>query len=208
LKVFSYKTVSLPWLIRGISKEEYIVESMDVKSWSLIISLLAFTLSLVTFIKTQVWRTTKFNCRMLAFRSRTKGYEKFNENKFFISSSGNQNIYVDKLYINEGGSRVITGSSASINVNKLLKPGEIEEFVCTTDTAIFSHDTTYSFIFTLISADTNQFHCSLKMTTSEQVGDNIEVSPKIMGSGNFSLHTFSFWRNNKVRQSKAQRMAN
>ena len=141
-------------------------------------------------------------------RQNIKNDETFCENKFFISSSGNQNLYIDKLYINEGNSRAITSSSIPISVNKLLKSGEIEEFICTTDASIFSHNTTYSFIFTLISADTNQFHCSLQMTTSEQKNNNIILFPKKMGGGYFSLNTFSFWRNNKVRQSKAQRMAN
>lgn len=182
------------------------MEAIDVKSWALIISLLAFTLSLVTFVKTQIWRTIEFNCRMLEFSWSLKDEELFCESKFFISSSGNQNIYIDKLYIIQGNCEAISDSSISIDVNKLLKPGEIEEFICKTDASKFSHNTTYSFIFTLISAHANQFHCSLHMTTKKQVNNSPVISPKKMGGGNFSLNTFSFWRNYKVRQSNLKRL--
>ncbi|PKH98590.1 hypothetical protein CXF78_17955, partial [Shewanella sp. 11B5] len=85
---------------------------------------------------------------------------------------------------------------------------EIEEVICKTDASVFSHNKTYSFIFTLISANTDQFHCCLQMKTKEQENNNIIVSAKEFGCGSFSLNTLNFWRNKKVRQSRSQRGQN
>jgi len=184
---------------------ECIVNIIDVKNWALLISLLALSLSVVTFVKTQLWRSLKFDCRMIGFSWKIQDDNNFCENRFFISSSGNQNIYIDKLFINEGGGNTINERSERINVQRLLKPGEIEELICTTNASVFSHNKTYSFIFTFISANTDQFHCSLQMTTTEKKGNNPIIFAKSLGCGSFKLNSLSFWRNNKIRQSRKQR---
>jgi hypothetical protein len=180
----------------------------DVKSWALLISLMALTLSIVTFVKTQLWSSLKLDCRMIGFSWKINNLDNFCESKFFISSSGNQNLYIDKLFIIEGEDTTINGSSVHIDVHKNLKPGEIEEFICRTDASVFSHDKTYSFIFTFISANTDQFHCSLKMSTKEQKDNSLIVLPKSFGSGSFHLHSLNFWRNIKTRKSRKGRQQN
>ncbi|MEZ9823333.1 hypothetical protein AB4238_22370 [Shewanella sp. 10N.286.45.A1] len=184
------------------------MEIMDVKSWALIISLLAFTLSLITFFKTHIWRTLKFDCRIIDFSWKNNNGEKYYENRFFISSSGNQNIYIDKIYLTEGKSNSINNSSFVINVNRLLKPGEIEEVICKTDTYLLSHNKTYSFIFRIVSANTSQFYCSLQMSTKKQENNSSIVSPKSLGSGYFTLNTFNFWLNAKVLKNRRLRRQN
>lgn len=181
---------------------------MDAKSWAVLISMSAFILSLFSIFKTHIWNSFKFNCRLVSFSWKSENDDNFCESKFFISCSGNKNLYIDKLFINKGDDTSINDESKSVDIQKLLKPGEIEEFICKTDVSMFSHNQTYSFIFMLISADTDQFHCCLKMTTKKQENNNLIVFAKSLGSGNFSLNSFSFLRMKKVRQSRTLRRQN
>ncbi|EIJ0975062.1 hypothetical protein CGG83_23475 [Vibrio parahaemolyticus] len=181
---------------------------MDAKVWAVLISLSAFILSLFSIFKTHIWNSFEFNCRLVSFSWKIENDDRFCESKFFISCSGNKNLYVDKLYINKGDNTYINAESERVDIQKLLKPGEIEEIICKTNASIFSHNQTYSFIFTLISADTDQFHCSLKMTTKEQENNNLIVSANSLGSGNFSLNSFNLLRMRKVRKSRAVRRLN
>ncbi|MBD0412702.1 hypothetical protein [Pseudoalteromonas distincta] len=181
---------------------------MDAKSWAVLISMSAFVLSLFSIFKTHIWNSLKFNCRLISFDWKIEKNNNFCESKFLISCSGNKNLYIDKLFINKGDDTSFNAKSKSVDVQKLLKPGEIEEFICKMDASIFSHNETYSFIFTLISADTDQFHCCLKMSTKEQENNNLIVFAKKLGSGHFSLHSFSFLRMKKVYQSRSTRRQN
>ncbi|WP_354624929.1 hypothetical protein [Psychromonas sp. MME2] len=181
---------------------------MDAKSWTVLISISAVFLSLFSIFKTHIWNSLEFNCRLISFRWKIENDNKFYESKFFISCSGNKNLYIDRLYINKGDDTSINATSKSFDIQKLLKPGEIEEFICKMDASIFSHNETYSFIFILISADTEKFHCGLKMITNEQEDNKLMVCPKSLGSGHFNINSFSFLKKNKVYKSRSTRRQN
>ncbi|GIU08643.1 MULTISPECIES: hypothetical protein [unclassified Shewanella] len=181
---------------------------MDVKIWALLISILAFSLSLITFIRTNVWFSMVFNARMLSFKWSEKDNRDQCECKFILSCSGNQNIYIDKVYLNKGDTDIVSSDSLPSDVKVLLTPGEIKEFMFTADTSAFSHGENHTFVFTLISPNADQFHSALSMKTKEQYRRSIIVEAESFGSSRFALSSFNLIDILNLKQARARRNGN
>ncbi|EKO3608658.1 hypothetical protein M3914_003350 [Vibrio metschnikovii] len=175
-------------------------------TWSFIISVIAVVISLVALVKTSFWFNYKISIRQVATNCIIEENKLKLRLKFIFACSGNQSIYVDQMYFNQGEKVTVSNGSQSSDVKKLLKPGEIKEFILDIDSSEFKHDQAYTMIFTLLSSNSTQSHLCLTIRTkpTDVRGSIINFEKLVSGSYSYSpLYVwvgFKQWRSRKIRE--------
>ncbi|HCH6157120.1 TPA: hypothetical protein NK235_002797 [Vibrio parahaemolyticus] len=163
-------------------------------TYSLIISAIAVLISFISFIKTSYWFHYKLSIRQVAQSNffTESGVHKVRL-KFIFACSGNENVYVDQLYLNQGNDDVVSSKSKSADVKKLLKPGDIEEFIQEVDGKELKHGQSYTLIFTLLSSSATQSHVCMGISTKPSNTKNVLIDFEKMGSASYSHSPFNTW---------------